>query len=450
MLLMKSFLHACAAALICLVLAGCFGSSGVQKRYESAIQQGRFEAAAQEGAQLSAEQSDSQNRVLVNLENGLAQFWANKPAQSWDAFCKAQDFITDYEARASLSARDVGAKLGSFLTNDSVLPYRGFPSDKISLHTYQALNALAQGNLESAKVELRQGAERRKEAINAQSQWIDKKKSSSQGAGPSFSEVEAQLMKSYGSGDLTLYKDFANPFNILVEGMVFALGAEDQQERVHGLRLLQTLAEIQGWDKNIFGTSVLDGSEPLPPALIVIAERGMAPQRVSDQIYLPFVLKGRITGIHLAFPRLNAPVQPSWPLLLSTPAGDVPFRTLADVGGIHRFELSQLMPKIIWSQVALAVAKAVTEYNLSQNSVWLGLAANIYNAVITKADTRSWQSLPARYEMAIMAKPTSVKLKWNGRTEQCSIPGSKHALLLIRNVGDNDLRQMVIPLPEVP
>ncbi|HEX2613109.1 MAG TPA: hypothetical protein VHO02_05925 [Fibrobacteria bacterium] len=146
-------LLACATLFVpfALFLGGCANSALV--RYEKiakrAASQDYLEAAKSVRANRESLYG-SHSRLLYEMDLGLLYHYAGRYDSSIVFLARAAD---TYE---SLYTRSVTNEAASLLVNDNVRPYRGRPYEVMWLRVFQAFNYLALGDLDGARVEMRQ------------------------------------------------------------------------------------------------------------------------------------------------------------------------------------------------------------------------------------------------------------------------------------------------------
>jgi tetratricopeptide (TPR) repeat protein len=142
---------AACAPLCALFLAGCANRGLV--RYEKiakrAASQDYLEAAAAIRADKSALYG-SQSSLLYNMDLGLLYHYAGRYDSSIIFLARAAD-IQD-----ALFTRSLTNEAASLVVNDNARPYRGRSYEVVWLRVFQAFNYLALGDLDGARVEMRQ------------------------------------------------------------------------------------------------------------------------------------------------------------------------------------------------------------------------------------------------------------------------------------------------------
>lgn len=138
-------------AFLPLLLGGC--ANGALVRYEKiakrAASQDYLAAATAVRAQRESLYG-SHSRLLYEMDLGLLYHYAGRYDSSIVFLARAAD------TWESLYTRSVTNEAASLLVNDNVRPYRGRPYEIVWLRVFQAFNYLAQGDLDGARVEMRQ------------------------------------------------------------------------------------------------------------------------------------------------------------------------------------------------------------------------------------------------------------------------------------------------------
>ena len=423
--------------LLALACSGCFGSQA--NSVYRAQQIGDLNQASSIASQMASQNETGVDRVLWQLEAGLSAFWTGQHELSRTSFSKASAMIDELDERSTVSARSVGSKMASLLWNDTVMPYLGSPSDRVALHTYQALNYLVLRDFDGAKVELRKARDRRQESMEQHRREIEEQREKKKGNGMIQEQLNQKVRGMYGGSDedLSVYRDFTNPFNVLLEGLVFYYGASDAGEREHGERLLSTLQGMMQWQDNPL--SNLNTSRGF-----AVLERGQAPVTISRSVSVPLLLQGRLTHLHVAIPFLSYTSLGS----LNVKVEEQDMVKLLNTRDLLQEEFSMRLPSLIMSRLASVSMKAILEYQAAKENTWLGLGASLLQTIGNRADTRSWRGLPAEmWCQSLDEAPTGmVKLNVQGRTQEVALPKDQRTLLLIKDTGDNSPVVLSIPL----
>lgn len=238
----------------------------------TSYRQGNFEAAAQKTV---ADEDDrryrSSDRLLWSMEAGKIQQAIGDFEQSNAFFERAEGIIRDFEGRAEFNVRAGAAQLGAIATNPNAIPYQGSYADKIMINTYKAINYLALGDLEAARVEIRRSYERQQQALRENRAAIAETKKEARSKNLTQESIydDPAFRKAAPVDPATAraYADFGNPFTTFLSGLV-ALADRDPARAEVDFRLLASLPIPNTFVQEEFARiqQHLDGSPPPRPA----------------------------------------------------------------------------------------------------------------------------------------------------------------------------------------
>lgn len=327
-----------------------------------------------------------------------------------------------------LSLRNMIHRLGVFASNETQGIYRGSASDKIMLHGFKALAYLMRGDPEAAAVEVRRAEQRRRMAFEQYRKAIVSSMGASDGqASRKLDRVlESDTFKGavdrhYGVLDeLPHYRDFTNPLTMFLDAALSAVRFGDPSSLEHAMATLGTLKVMLNTDAFQPLLNELThrrmGQAPRPWVHLII-ERGLAPRKLSEAINIPFVIDGRVTGLHFAFPAMRPQALSLAKSVAFLGADRFESDLLCDFDAVQMRELKLQLPSLVLSQLASASSKALLENELSQVSPLLGLLAFGVNTGLNVADTRSWNLLPKRVELiSVPLSSSEMKLKVGGQS----------------------------------
>ena len=425
---------------------------------------GRYERAAAAVTKMAEKRDDAPDALIWRLEQGAVLRAAGQYAASNAAFTAAETLINAFDARATVSARDLGSEAGAALTNPNVIPYRGFAYDRIMLNTYKALNYLSLGQFEDARVELRRAYERQQQAVT---QFADEIRQTQEETARQSSDTRRVLQDRGVQGQLERqlretnefrgYADFVNPFTVYLDALVFLGTGTDNSDLERARVDLERCAGMVGahpaFAAEAGALARRAGNQPLDPTVYVLVENGVAPTRREVRIDLPLPLPRRdLVMVDAAFPVLRFQRPPFTSLRLS--AGG---RTLADtellssMESIVAAEFKQRLPGLTARTLAATVAKGVAQYQMRKQFGDVGLLAGaIYSIVSTRADLRTWQSLPRDFQFARIAHPGTPSLEISNPQGSdrltVALPAGELLLVYVKAPSGGALRAQVIKL----
>jgi len=381
-------------------------------------------AAAAYGSEADA-CGDSKDAVIWNLEAGTACRVAGNLPESDRHFAKAAERIDVYEQQARVK---VGREAMALMSNQQNMPYEGRSYDKIMLHTYAALNLLAQGDCDKARPEIIRAYQCQQEAVEdnarriecvqeAEQQEKDRATIKRAKADPTFARSVAGVTNN--TEGFRFYANYVNPFTVYLDGLYFLHAGAGGSDLEHARKSLLRVKESV--DDNKFVQADLQLAECGTPATnactYVIFETGQAASLEQVRIDVPIILF-KVSYVGMAFPKLV--FHDNYARELTVRAGAVQERTamLASMDAIIMQDFNNEWPVILSKAVASAVAKGVAAYAVnsmaehqSDMAGWLSKVATAATQMaLNIADTRSWTTLPKEFQVARVPSPTDRKL----------------------------------------
>jgi hypothetical protein len=374
-------------------------------------------------------------------------------ARSVEAFDKAEEKVNAWEEQSKVK---VGSEIGAALTNQANLPYRGHAYDKVMMNTYKAVNYLALGDKDKARVELNRSLQRQRDAVAANEKRIaalqdetEKAKrgelKDENGKSAAYDATKATNDPKTGPGlqaalDASLapmkpYGDYVNPFSVFLDGLFFTVLGEGGSDLERGRKSFERVAAMV--PENPFVRADLDAAtlaaEGKAPEGVtyVIFETGTAPARDQVRVDVPtFLVTSRLAYVGAAFPKLafNNSYVPS----LGVTAGEttVNTATVASMDSVIANDFKNEWPAIVTKTMITTATKAIVQAAVQKavedraGSGWglvAGLVMSGVNSSTNIADTRTWTSLPKEFQYARVATPASRELTLNAGGTQKTV-----------------------------
>jgi len=338
------------------------------KSIVNAYEGGNYMVAAADLPPLLEDRRDSEkDRTLYELEAGAVYAAAGDTAQSMAAFAAADERMWEYlddapEVRISEQAAAV-------LTNQTIITYIGRPYDRIMCTTYQALNHLAEGNLDAAGVSLRRAYEWQRDAAEK------------------FKALQFQLTgRAEALGQATVA--FRRAAGMLSES--------DRAYAEEDARLAEAAA---------------NGSA-LPPTVYVIVETGMGPWLEEFRLDIPLFTRG-LPYVGAAFPVLRFKDGAVTGFTARAGGAAYPSSLLTDMDRVVGDDFNRRLPAIITMTIVSSATKAIATY-LAQRAVaeqnpdaaWIvAIVGALYQVATNSADLRIWLTLPKQVLYARFPAP---------------------------------------------
>jgi hypothetical protein len=351
----------------------------------------------------------------------------------------------DYQTEAADSTAAIAV-------SENIVPYLGEEYDGIMVNTYKALNFMALGENDQARVEFNRALDRQRRAkenfaeeITKLQKDLDKtqeKEGTQVKENVDNPEINKLLTERYpGLYEFEAYPDFINPFTTYIAGVFFNLVGDHSKAVTFLKESYGMVSDNEYVAQDLAVTEkVLDGQAELKDTLWVVFENGMGPIKEEFEINIPlFIETDHVKHFGIALPRLLFREQ-AYPFL-SIKAGDNNYKTLivGDMDRVVHTEFSKDFKGILTRAIMSATAKVAAQYALSnQNdstSEILSLLSTVYSYVTTAADVRIWTSLPKNFQIARLPIPPDRLITIeppDGEPLPVEIPACKNALVYVR------------------
>jgi hypothetical protein len=377
------FAVAAVSVLLVALLAGC-GAHSQQKRREGYAEfyRGRFDEALHD----IEEGRDDKSRLLYALDRGMIAHVRGEVEESNRALAEAEAIMEQQ------FAVDVSDQAASFLVNDYQLEYKGEDFEKVLVHPIKALNYLALGEKSEALVECRAVNER---LVALQEKYEQK------------SVYHRDPFARYLSG--IIYESEGNLNDALVDYRL-AVEGYAEHEAAYGTAAPPDLIEsvLRVAEANGVTGVFQDFRKEHPDAtwmpyrerraqaeIVLVLENGQAPYKVAGTVHLPFDDE----WITLSFPTFKTvPVTVSHAVLRAD--GRAGRTVLAEnVAAIAVKDLDDRYHRVVAKELARAALKQVEVNKVKKKNWFLGTALNVVNSANEQADLRSWELLPAQFQI---------------------------------------------------
>lgn len=442
--------------LFALLLATLLGTGCRTYRDQSASMReawvrGDFEGAAEQFENRAHKRDDGRDGVIWHLEAGASLRALGRYAESNAEFDEAAAQIEEYERKARVR---VGNEVGTTFSNQQNRPYEGRSYDKIMLHTYKALNHLAQGQVEQARPELIRAYQRQQDAVAENARRIEKAREAEAGS-PDRAQIDrarqdpkltAQLDALNPSLEgFEFYADYVNPFTVYLDGLYFRYtgfgGSDLERARKSLARVIETAGENPAVAADLKDAE--QAAAPTPTTYVIL-ENGRAASLNQERIDIPIIFAD-VSYVGAAFPRLEFHPDRLANLQIEAMGSTVTTAPLASMDAIVALEFKNEWPAILTRTLVSAVAKGAAAYAVNTSARQAddvgGLLARIGTAIaqaaVNIADTRSWSTLPKEWQVARLPTPADRVLTLrtpDGRAERVNLVDGLVNVVYVRAV----------------
>ena len=389
-----------------------------------------FEASEYEAAILFAEKKISNRKdpakddLLWTLQAAAAERSSKDHQKSTEYFDKSEDMLKYYDEQS-----DLGDAFASTIVNENIIPYRGQEYDGIMVNTYKALNFMAEGNMDLARVEFNRALDRQRRArenfaeeIAKLKYELDKKQQSEKfdvKANVENPQTRALLAEKYPNlYEFEAYPDFVNPFTTYLAGVFFNL-AGDHSKAVDLLKESYGMARDNPYIVEDLSVTekILDGHGNLENTVWLIFENGLGPIKTEFRLDIPlFFVTRNIHYAGIALPKLQYRNRAYQHLTIETNYENrYTTSVVSEMDRVIQTEFSKDFEAILTRAIVSAATKATAQYFLLQEEdemASLGAIATAACSFLTNAaDVRIWTSLPKEFQVARFPKPADGKLR---------------------------------------
>lgn len=382
-------------------------------------ERGQFEVAEK----LYADPKTTDSDFLRGAEAGMSALSGGRFAQAQQHFEIASKAVEQVERAALVSPESLGETLLSWAVNDTFTNYEGEGYERALLHSSRAIAHLMLGDLEGARVEVRQA-----NALLESEEKLYKKEYQAGGLGHFLSAVTYELA---GRPD-DAYIDYKRLEKKQLGQALFAPALA---------RLAAELDDEQGLEQWQQRYGVSPKSTEGLANIVVIAGVGLGPYKEETRLTIPLP-----EGVaQWVVPRFERRPQPIEHVQLSVEGIETPVQTVAleNIGTVAKENLDDRLAWLATKSAVRAMLKYELTRQLADDHGTAGLIAGILFTVISeRADLRCWQTLPDSWQAARLFLPPGtqrISVRAGSRSEDLGtfelVPGET-MFVFVRTLGE--------------
>lgn len=390
-------------------LTGCASMQSHDKLASDVQSAGRTGGIPAALAQLeaSAKSEDDKTALLYNLERGELLRMDRRYEDSTNAFLLADIKVKEWEETAKTDPSKLMGTVGAALISERLKNYEGQDYEKVWLTTRLAMNRVALGDFENARVDIKRTHER--EAIIAEFRSKEtlaaEEEAKSKGAAAGGKELNGYPVETLNDPEvLALKNGYQNALSHYLAGFMYEVLGESGLAAPGYRKAIELKPETGVLEEGLRGldnrTSFTWKRRQRMTDVLFVVEAGDAPARKPKAFTIPVP-----TGRGMVTASISYPViEPSKdPLLttLSAAGTDLKLEKVVDVNVMARRALKDEMPGMVLRGVTRAVAKGVMQNELQKRGGLVGgLIGAVASAATEVADDRMWRMLPGRVYIA--------------------------------------------------
>ncbi|MFN9725931.1 COG3014 family protein [Acidovorax sp.] len=355
----------------------------------------------------TAKTQEEKTALLYNLERGELLRMDRRYPDSTSAFLLADSKVKEWEDTAKSNPSKLMGNVGAALVSERLKVYEGQDYEKVWLTTRLALNRMAVGDFENARVDIKRTHER--EAIiaefRAKETLAAEDEAKSKGATSSGKELNGYPVETLNDPEvLALKNGYSNALSHYLAGFLYemlnepGLAAPGYRKAIELKPGTPVLEEgLRGLDNR---TGFTWKRRQRMTDVLFIVEAGDAPARKPKAFTIPVPTGSGMVTASISYPV----IEPSRdPLLttLSAAGTELKLEKVVDVNVMARRALKDEMPGMVLRGFTRAVAKGVMQNELQKRGGLLGGIVGAVASVATEqADDRMWRMLPGRVYVA--------------------------------------------------
>jgi len=438
-----------------LILTGCAALGNYTIRTEPArisVAGGRFEDALKI---FPAESAKGKNEVLIRMERGALLQAAGRYEQSAEELEAATSLIRKYEDKALISASRTASQAGSLIINEQMLSYEGEDFEKILIHGLDATNYLMMGDLEGARVEIRNAYTRQKQLYERHERKLDKAMSENRGVSwqDAFRKADRKGFEGLKQRAASVTSVYQNAFAYYISSVVYELNNEPDEAYIDLKKAITAAPDSRSIQKDLIRLSrklgYFDDLEKWERAygkagkadkggvdVFVIFGFGTAPVKDAVSFPIPIRRGGFVFASLPVYRFVQSPIL----------SGRVVYNgrseqtsLVSDTDAIAARNLLDEFPVLFIKQVARSYLKAQATNRMSKEYGAAGaIGGTLISAVTEQADLRTWSMLPKQIHVARVFVPgdtrrVTIQALPAGTVKAIEIPrGKNHVVVLCR------------------
>ena len=434
-------------SLIILLLTACTPKQAMVK-VDTHISHGEYKKAAKVASkQIDKSDLYAKNNLLWELESGSAYFYDKDTNNTIKAFNNSELILKHFQEQ--ILAKDISQTLTSTLLNDTTRPYIGTQYDAIMVNTYKALEYMASGDMNSARVEFNRAIDRQRRAkiyfsemIQKEKDAITKKEQESIKDGKNLkvdnSVINSKLSQEYPS--LYAYKpypDFINPITSYLAAL-FARADGNAQKAEFLFKEAYGMMPDNEYVKSDLQNDNYDQT------VWLIFENGQAPVLKEWRIDFPiWIFSNNLSFISIALPKLvERHLAYSYLAIKLDKEKTIQTKFLSSMDRVIKTEFTKSYKSTVNRAILSAATKAAISYAIHQQgsnsnaAMFMSLAASVYQIASTQADTRIWTTLPKEFQLAKFQRPQNgvinIVTPSNLHIKKIKLPNADNILIYVK------------------
>ena len=390
-------------------LTGCASMQSHDKLASDVQSAGRTGGIPAALAQLeaSAKSEDDKTALLYNLERGELLRMDRRYEDSTNAFLLADIKVKEWEETAKTNPSKLMGTVGAALISERLKNYEGQDYEKVWLTTRLAMNRVAVGDFENARVDIKRTHER--EAIIAEFRSKEtvaaEEEAKSKGATAGGKELNGYPVETLNDPEVLARKNgYQNALSHYLAGFMYEVLGESGLAAPGYRKAIELKPETGVLEEGLRGldnrTSFTWKRRQRMTDVLFVVEAGDAPARKPKAFTIPVPTGRGMVTASISYPVIEPSTDPLL-TTLSAAGTDLKLEKVVDVNVMARRALKDEMPGMVLRGVTRAIAKGVMQNELQKGGGLVGgLIGAVASAATEVADDRMWRMLPGRVYIA--------------------------------------------------
>ncbi len=355
----------------------------------------------------TAKTEEEKTALLFNMERGELLRMDRRYPDSTNAFLLADNKVKEWEETAKTNPSKLMGTVGAALISERLKNYEGQDYEKVWLTTRLAMNRVAVGDFENARVDIKRTHER--EAIIAEFRSKEtlaaEEEAKSKGAAAGGKELNGYPVETLNDPEvLALKNGYQNALSHYLAGFMYEVLGESGLAAPGYRKAIELKPETGVLEEGVRGldnrTSFTWKRRQRMTDVLFVVEAGDAPARKPKAFTIPVPTGRGMVTASISYPVIEPSTDPLL-TTLSAAGTDLKLEKVVDVNVMARRALKDEMPGMVLRGVTRAIAKGVMQNELQKGGGLVGgLIGAVASAATEVADDRMWRMLPGRVYIA--------------------------------------------------
>lgn len=407
-------------------------------------------------ADLEKNNPDKEKDLLYFFEKGELLRMKGDFSESVNSWSQADAKVRDWEEAVKTDPSKVIGQVGSFILNDTTRRYDGRDYEKVVLSVRLALDYIALGNWDAARVEIKKMHEREAIIAEFRSKELDDAKKGAEEKGvkaTSFKDINGYPVETLNDPEVLALKNaYESAVANYLAGFVYEALGEPSLAAAGYRKAIEMRAGDKFLTDALAGLDARTGKRALSKRgvdTLFLVESGNAPSITSRMLPIPLPIPSK-GGLQVVMTPLSWPVVEKAdvsmiPSAINVNDNALPLSMVTSVDHMARRAIADEMPGIIARSAVRAIVKGAAQKAIQDNApgvagALLSIAAGVAAVATERADERTWRTLPGYFSLGRAVLPfgahsVTINTPQGPVTKEVKLSGP-HAVVVLRTAGN--------------